>query len=415
MRTLDFFFQTAYTPCSSKVLGRILNLSNSDKILMTVWMGHIHNLSLRDRYFCFTKEGLYWKFPAIVQIGEEGKTAERAICNSDFFKREGSSFSLVFTKCDDDLNELHIKMGERTFIFQFTKNFPKENLEELERIIRDYFTGYFDEKKYEEKSKKNILRTTLYNIPDFFKQTGFVIVDGYQKLLDIIENFFENLGKPKTDNKTKDFSKAESTIPKQTVEPAVQVQSEIRFVRFVRHTFDLISDLIFVLAIIFLVKETIIVVDLSGLSVLLRLSKLVDLIKINGNILLSENFLGYLILFIVLKIFVILSCNNVRKIVPILLLIILSFSCILIKISFLIFLILSLLLLLTLQFSMNFKSKSIKIKAEIFIILTLVIYISLHLSLSLPEIDKKDTSYIDVFYLFLQELKFPANWWFIGK
>ena len=101
-------FQTKFTKFSSEVLKRKIKLSDNDKILMTVWMGHIHNLSLRDRYFCFTKEGLYWKFPAIIQIGEEGKTTERTICNSDFFQREVSSFSLVFTKCDDDLNELHI-------------------------------------------------------------------------------------------------------------------------------------------------------------------------------------------------------------------------------------------------------------------------------------------------------------------
>ena len=391
MRTLDFFFQTAYIPCSSKVLGRILNLSNSDKILMTVWMGHIHNLSLRDRYFCFTKEGLYWKFPAIIQIGEEGKTAERTICNSDFFKREGSSFSLVFTKCDDNLNELHIKMGERTFIFQFTKNFQKENLEELERIIRDYFTGYFDEKKYEDKAKKSSLRMALYNIPDFIKQTGFVIVDGYQKFLGKIENFFENLGKPKTDNKTEDFSKTENTIPKQSVEPAVQVQSEIRFVRFIRHTFDLIADLIFVLAIIIQIKPELLYSQLESTVVFFDL---------------TNNFIALIILFLIIKIFVILSCKNIKKIVPFLLLLILCVSCILIDYIFLLFLVLSILLLITLQFSMNFKSKSISLKVKLFVILAIALYISLHIINNYGLVKEIITKLSE----FGKTLNFPAKW-----
>lgn len=409
MSKQNLFFQTSFSKSTYNLLKRCLKVSDNDKILMTIWMGHIHNCPMRDRYFCFTKEGLYWNFPAIVRTGLEGENSERFICQSDFFQKEGSGFSLVFTKCDGDLNELHIKMGDRTFVFQFTKRFPKENIEELERIIRDYFTGYFDEKQYEEKEKKSSLRMALYNIPDFFRQMRFIIADGYLNFLDKTEKFFGNLGKKKSDNKTEKSAKTENTNQKQNFESNVQEQYENRFVRFIRHTFDLIADLIFVLAVTFLVKESIIVFDLSWLSRFLRLSKLVDIIKINGNTLLSENFLGYLILFVALKIFVILSCINVRKIVPILLLIILSFSCVLIKISFLIFLILSLLLLLTLQYSMNFKSKTIKIKAEIFIILTLALYISLHLFLALPGIDKNDTLYIDVFYSFLQELKFTAN------
>ena len=129
---MDFIFQTDFSDFTLKVLGRRFKLVEGDSIQMVIWMGHIHNLPVRDRYFVFTKQGLYWNFPAIVQSGEEGQTAERTICDSDFFQKQDSSFSLVFTKCEGELNELHLKMGERTFVFQFTKNFPKERLEELE-------------------------------------------------------------------------------------------------------------------------------------------------------------------------------------------------------------------------------------------------------------------------------------------
>ena len=408
MKTPNFIFQTDFSSFTSGVLKRKLNLSDNDKILLTIWMGHIHNLPLRDRYFVFTKQGLYWNFPAIVQSGEEGQTAERTICDSDFFQKHDSSFGLVFTKCEGELNELHLKMGERTFVFQFTKNFPKERLEELESIIRDYFTGYFDEKKYEEKAKKSKLRLSFYNIPDFFKQAGFVIAGGYLKFIDKTENFFENLGKKKSNPKAEKSEKFENINVKQTVKSTVQVQSENRLVRFIRHTFDLTADLIFVLAVVILIKPEIdaIVFDLTNLSKLMRLSTLVDSVTINGITLLTENFLGYLFLFVVFKLFVILSCKNVRKIVPLLLLVILCILTVLIKISFWIFLILSLLLLLTLQFSMNFKSKTIKTKVGLFIILTMALYISLHLFLPLPKRCNDIPSYIDVFYLFLKDLGF---------
>ena len=95
---MDFIFQTDFSDFTLKVLGRRFKLVEGYSIQMVIWMGHIHNLPLRDRYFVFTKQGLYWNFPAIVQSGEEGQTAERTICNSDFFQKQDSSFSLVFTK-----------------------------------------------------------------------------------------------------------------------------------------------------------------------------------------------------------------------------------------------------------------------------------------------------------------------------
>ena len=72
---MDFIFQTDFSDFTLKVLGRRFKLVEGDSIQMVIWMGHIHNLPLRDRYFVFTKQGLYWNFPAIVQSGEEGQTA----------------------------------------------------------------------------------------------------------------------------------------------------------------------------------------------------------------------------------------------------------------------------------------------------------------------------------------------------
>lgn len=314
------------------------------------------------------------------------------------------------------MNELHIKMGDRTFVFQFTKSFPKESLEELEKIIRDYFTGYFDAENYSARAKKDKFRTALFNVPDFFRQIGFIIADGYLKFLAKTEKFFENLGKKKSNRKEEYFAKSENTNQKQTEKSAVQVQAENRFVRFIRHTFDLTADLLFVVAVIILVKENLVIRDLSVVSNFFNLSPLVKVITINDVNLLSENFLGYLILFVILKLFVILSCKNVRKIVPLLLLIILCISSVLIKISFLLFLILAILLLITLQFSMNFKSKTINRKIKVFIVLTLALYVCLHLKLPVPNsiCAENSSTYIDLFFSFFKELSFPANWLFIG-
>lgn len=407
MNKMEYIFQTDFSSFTSEVLKRRFKLVEGDRIQMVIWMGHIHNLSVRDRYFCFTKEGFYWNFPAIVQSGEEGKTAERIICDSDFFQKEGSSFSLVFTKCDGDLNELHIKMGERTFVFQFTKNFPKESIEELERVIRDYFTGYFDEREYEEKAKKSNLRMSLYNIPDFFGQTRFVIADGYLKFLDKIEKFFENLGRKKLDNKTEKSAKTENTNQKQNFESNVQEQYENRFVRFIRHTFDLIADLIFAIAVIILHKPELFSKSTFYKSINIKEVDISFFMRIRDELpeelLFKRNFVILILFafFLSLKLFVIIKAKKSQKIVCFLLLLILGYSSLLIQYSLLLFIPLALLILLTFQFSMGYSTKSIKIKIWLFFVILVTTYISMSILITDGLANQIKNA-----------LMIKANWWF---
>ena len=407
MNKMDFIFQTDFSSFTSEVLKRRFKLVEGDRIQMVIWMGHIHNLSVRDRYFCFTKEGFYWNFPAIVQSGEEGKTAERIICDSDFFQKEGSSFSLVFTKCDGDLNELHIKMGDRTFVFQFTKRFPKESIEELERVIRDYFTGYFDEREYEEKAKKFSLRMSLYNIPDFFGQTRFVIADGYLKFLDKIEKFFENLGRKKLDNKTEKSAKTENTNQKQNFESNVQEQYENRFVRFIRHTFDLIADLIFAIAVIILHKPELFSKSTFYKSINIKEVDISFFMRIRDELpeelLFKRNFVILILFafFLSLKLFVIIKAKKSQKIVCFLLLLILGYSSLLIQYSLLLFIPLALLILLTFQFSMGYSTKSIKIKIWLFFVILVTTYISMSILITDGLANQIKNA-----------LMIKANWWF---
>lgn len=88
MNKMEYIFQTDFSSFALEVLKRRFKLVEGDSIQMVIWIGHIHNLSVRDRYFVFTKQGIYWNFPAIVQSGEEGENTERLICESDFFKKD---------------------------------------------------------------------------------------------------------------------------------------------------------------------------------------------------------------------------------------------------------------------------------------------------------------------------------------
>lgn len=402
MSNKEFFFQNSFSKSTYYFLKRHFKLSDDDKILLTVWLGHIHNLAVRDRYFCFTKHGLYWNFPAIVQIGEEGQPAERTLCDSDFFQKEGSSFSLVFTKCDGDLNELHVKMDERTFIFQFTKSFPKESLEELEKIIRDYFTGYFDEKKYDERAGKDYWRVFFYAVPDFISRLG-------DRIENTCKNFWNNLkekvrweGKASSEKKENKSSEQKNLCRKDNA-----------IFSFFRHCLDLFTDLIFTAAVVVLVKPEILQsnsyyesfkADRFRLEIFMNLRP-----ELGHEALMKRNLIvtTFFAVFLILKLLVILTNKNAKKIVPLLLIIILGVSSILIPINFTIFLLLALLILLTLQFSMDFSAAVIKRKIWFFLVFLFSMYVGVHILFD----EKLQESLCEELLGFFNALRFPAKWW----
>jgi len=402
MSKKEFFFQNSFSKSTYYFLKRHFKLSDDDKILLTVWLGHIHNLAVRDRYFCFTKHGLYWNFPAIVQIGEEGQPAERTLCDSDFFQKEGSSFSLVFTKCDGDLNELHVKMDERTFIFQFTKSFPKESLEELEKIIRDYFTGYFDEKKYDERAGKDYWRVVLYTVPDFLSRLG-------DKIENTCKNFWNNLKeKVRWEGKASSEKKENKSSGQKNL-----CRKDNAIISFLRHCLDLFTDLIFAAAVVALVKPEILQsnsyyesfkADGIRLEIFMNLRP-----ELGHEALMKRNLIvtTFFAVFLILKLLVILTNKNAKKIVPLLLIIILGVSSILIPINFTIFLLLALLILLTLQFSMDFSAAVIKRKICFFLVFSFSMYVGVHILFD----EKLQESLCEELLGFFNALRFPAKWW----
>ena len=397
-----FYFQNKFSKSSEIIVKKLFNISDDDSLLLAVWTGNIHNQGLRERGFVFTKKAFAWYFPVIVESGNAMETRERSKRDFEFLSREDTKFNLVFTKSDNGLNELHLKTESETFIFQFTESFPKESLEELEKIIRDYFTGYFDEKKYDERAGKDYWRVVLYAVPDFLSRLG-------DKIENTCKNFWNNLkekvrweGKASSEKKENKSSEQNNLCRKDNA-----------IISFLRHCFDLLADLIFTAAVVVLVKPEILQsnsyyklfkADGIRLEIFMNLRP-----ELGHEALMKRNLIvtTFFAVFLILKLLVILTNKNAKKIVPLLLIIILGVSSILIPINFTIFLLLALLILLTLQFSMDFSAAVIKRKVWFFLVFSFSMYVGVHILFD----EKLQESLCEELLGFFNALRFPAKWW----
>ena len=336
----NFIFQTKFSKNAEKVITKEYNLSADDKILMAVWAGKAYSVTLRKRGFLFTKNGFYWNFPAVEENGNEGETVERSQCNCNFLNKETTDFKLAFAKTDGISNELHLKTGLTEYNFLFPSDFPKEQISELEKIIRDYFTGYFNEENYVEKSKMTSILLGMYAIPDFFRCFGANTSVEWNKFKEKIKDFFKRDEKQKSDSASK---------------CATRIQG--RFPQFLFLLFDLIADLLFSSCIISLVK--------NGYP-----SSLKDI---------TQDIIYRIVLFLLLKVIVILAKKNTQKTISCLLLLMLAVSTWLFIFEvhrfFAGYVILAGLCLITIQFSLGFSKNTIKTKAWLFLFLGISLYI----------------------------------------
>ena len=179
----------------------------------------------------------------------------------------------------------------------------------------------------------------------------------------------------------------------------------VRIGHFFRHLFDLCADLSFMLFVLLCVKPQVLAsevfteyissgfykIDLKNLTIS-KVHKLFGKFDVNffcGELYanLSENIkkeasfwiIIFAVVFLIIKILVITSCKNSRRVVSFLLLTILCITSALIPHVFLVFILLAPLILLTLQFSMGFNSRAIISKISLFFIFTICGYISIHL------------------------------------
>ena len=127
--------------------------------------------------------------------------------------------------------------------------------------------------------------------------------------------------------------------------------------------------------------------------------------EITEEIIDKRNFIFIILagLFLILKIFISLSCRKNRKAVTALLLIMLIANFLLITDKFLVFTIFLLLLLLSLQFSMGFSTKTVGIKSVIFIFICAISYLVLHIVLY--------EDFTEILRAFFDTLALPVKWW----
>lgn len=406
MKSNNIIFQTNFTNFTQDILKEQFKLAQDDKILMAIWLGGAFKQPVRKQAFLFTKQGFVWKFPTVQESGAEDAT-ERSRRDFDFLRKDGTDFKLAFAKTEGIENELHLKTGITEFNFLFPSDFPKQNIAELESIIRDYFTGYFDAEHYKEKAHKSKVLTSLFNIPDFFAALERKAENIFIKAKKTTSQSFEQ---KKSENETKDNNEKNT---EQKTEKLHKIshdheQKENRFIAFIRYTIDLIADLSFAAAVVILVKP-----QLLANTAFFKSFSIGDNIKFSilmnyTNQQISEAdiqkrnllFVTFYAIFIILKLIAIFSKKQSQKIISFLLIIILGVTSILIPNYFLIFTILAMLILLTLQFSIGFSINAIKAKSFLFIVFVAGLYMGIHIALN-SELQE----------LLVQKLSFPAKWW----
>ncbi|WP_027728648.1 hypothetical protein [Treponema sp. C6A8] len=366
----DFIFQTKFSDNAEKVIKQYYQLPSDDKILLAIWAGRACSVPVRERGFLFTKQGFAWNFSTIEVSGNDGENIERSQCNCNFLSKANTDFKLAFAKTDGIANELHLKTGLTEYIFLFPTDFPKEEIAELEKIVRDYFTGYFNEQNFVTRANEHKLILKLLNIPDFFS----ILTDNFEISL---KNFSNKITKFFTSSKKGNKSEKAEYEKKSETSNLKEKKKNI-LLSFICNAIDLCADLSLLTAIVILLKISIPAFNQE-------LNKNLNSIYALIEAIFKLSFFDYFFAFFMLKLCIIFSKKDVQKSVSLLLLIITSIVIPLIEFSKtlssqtykIIFigslLIIALLLLLTLQFSLGFKRKTIKKKCLIFFLGTIFI------------------------------------------
>ena len=181
--------------------------------------------------------------------------------------------------------------------------------------------------------------------------------------------------------------------------------------RFFRHIVDLCTDLILMFALLIFVKPQLLMKDfLNGVTASISGINFSFFyynwdLSIPQDILDKRNFIFIVLtgLFLILKIFISLTCRKNRKSVTALLFIMLIADFFLMQEKFIIFAVLLLLILLTMQFSMGFSANMVRIKTVFFVILSIVFYLVIHIVLY----DEFSEQVREVFNI----MKLPVKWW----
>jgi hypothetical protein len=433
MKKNTFHVQNCFAKSNQSTIKKIYNINPEENIRLAFWAGHFYSLGLRELGFVFTDKALYWNYPSTKESGSDGEITEILHIKNGILDSSSTDFSEVYTKSVEGKTSLVLKTSDLNYCFEF-ENSPK-NLELLENALRSYFTSNLDLKQFEESDESYSVLFTFLLLKDFcgeaflaaktklaqvFKKSAESTKEKVQNFADAKSEEFREW-KEENDRKRAERQAFKEEEKSKKAEESKKAENEssvwVKTLHFVRHTFDLCADLIFILAVLIIVKPSITSVDNEfkknlGFINFVEISEKfelesflppIDTLNITEvEVLRLSRFYAILLFisFLLIKIPIITSCNKSRKSVSLLLLVILACITPLINSYFLIFSLVSLLVLLTLQFSMGFSKAVIQIKSCLFAVSVVYGYLTIHL-IQNPELCRQ---IVDWFSL-------PAKWW----
>lgn len=439
MKKNTFHVQNCFAKSNQSAIKKIYNINSEENIRLAFWAGHFYSLGLRELGFVFTDKALYWNYPSTKESGSDGEITEILHIKNGILDSSSTDFSEVYTKSVEGKTSLVLKTSDLNYCFEF-ENSPK-NLELLENALRSYFTSNLDLKQFEESDESYSVLFTFLLLKDFcgeaFLATKTKLAQVFKKSAESTKEKVQNFADAKSEEfrewkeendrkraerqafkeeakakKAEESKKAENVEKEQSRNPKTENESLSleKILHFVRHTFDLCADLIFVLAVLIIVKPSIISAEYDFIafrktSDILKLNffePVLEVLDITEDVLWLSRFYALILFisFLLIKIPIITSCKRSRKSVSLLLLVILACITPLINSYFLIFSLVSLLVLLTLQFSMGFSKAVIQIKSCLFAVSVVCGYLTIHL-IQNPGLCRQIVEWFSL----------PAKWW----
>lgn len=439
MKKNTFHVQNCFAKSNQSTIKKIYNINPEENIRLAFWAGHFYSLGLRELGFVFTDKALYWNYPSTKESGSDGEITEILHIKNGILDSSSTDFSEVYTKSVEGKTSLVLKTSDLSYCFEF-ENSPK-NLELLENALRSYFTSNLDLKQFEESDESYSVLFTFLLLKDFCGEAFFAaktkLAQVFKKSAESTKEKVQNFADAKSEEfrewkeendrkraerqafkeeakakKAEESKKAENVEKEQSRNPKTENESLSleKILHFVRHTFDLCADLIFVLAVLIIVKPSIISAEYDFIafrktSDILKLNffePVLEVLDITEDVLWLSRFYALIlwISFLLIKIPIITSCKRSRKSVSLLLLVILACITPLINSYFLIFSLVSLLVLLTLQFSMGFSKAVIQIKSCLFAVSVVYGYLTIHL-IQNPGLCRQIVEWFSL----------PAKWW----
>ena len=425
----NIHFQTFFTNCTQNQINKTFNISDTDKILLAAWLSDSTKSIFLRKGLVFTQEGLAINFPVTTESNDsENKQEEPLSSNITFISKNNVTFlgTELHPTENDKQNELLLKTSDTVCSFSFDSEISLEKMTVLEQTITSYFTDKLNPSLYEKDDESYSINITVLAVKDCFIEATEIIKLKLKNIKSSISNKIteqkavleqkksqkqrKEESTQKSENSNEQTSSRNSKIkskknkkssdaqqPLDSQKPSKKHLSPVAFVNkvgaFFRHIIDLLTDILFMLALLFMAKPSLISENFfSNFQPFCRtlnfgiFASTYDSV-FSTEILEKRNALFIILagIFFILKTFISLSCKKNRKAVTFLIILMMISYVFIFKENILLFVLLELPLLFLLQFSMGFSGKAITTKTFFFIIICISGYLTIHI-ISYPEL-----------------------------